>query len=99
MDNRQLLKQRIDEILYYLWDPIGVSDAPSARDEYTTYVNHVWASAIEGQSVADISGYLSEVRTETIGVEPVKENDDYVAELIIEWAVYLGERSEKLDRL
>jgi len=28
------LYRRTDEILHYLWDPIGVSDTPQARDEY-----------------------------------------------------------------
>ena len=31
------LNQRIDEVLYYEWDPIGVSDKPCARAEYSSY--------------------------------------------------------------
>jgi len=33
------LKNRNDEVLYYIWDPIGVSDEPCARIEYTAYVD------------------------------------------------------------
>lgn len=32
------LYQRVDEVLHYVWDPIGVSDAPEARDEYFSYL-------------------------------------------------------------
>jgi hypothetical protein len=32
------LHSRVDEILYYIWDPIGVAAEPSARDEYSRYV-------------------------------------------------------------
>jgi len=32
------LRQRTDEVLHYLWDPIGVAGAPGARDEYWSYL-------------------------------------------------------------
>jgi hypothetical protein len=32
--NQSELFRRIDEILFYVWDPIGVNDSPYARDEY-----------------------------------------------------------------
>jgi len=32
------LYKRIDEILFYRWDPIGVSDGAWARDEYQSYL-------------------------------------------------------------
>ncbi len=40
LDNREL-KRRVDEVLYYVWDPIGVSDEPFARGEYHSYVPRV----------------------------------------------------------
>lgn len=33
---------RINEVLYYVWDPIGVADTPRARDEYDSYVLQVF---------------------------------------------------------
>ena len=41
------LTNRIDEILYYLWDPIGVSDEPCARGEYSNYVGIITTLVIE----------------------------------------------------
>jgi hypothetical protein len=31
------LNQRIDEVLYYEWDPIGVFDEPCERAEHSSY--------------------------------------------------------------
>jgi len=33
----------IDEILWKDWDPIGVNDIPSARDEYQSYTPQVFS--------------------------------------------------------
>jgi hypothetical protein len=37
------LYKRCDEVLHYLWDPIGVAGAPGARDEYRSYLPNVFA--------------------------------------------------------
>lgn len=39
-DDREL-SRRVDEVLYYIWDPIGVSEEPFARAEYESYVPKV----------------------------------------------------------
>lgn len=36
--NKGELQRRVDEVLFYVWDPIGVSDEPFARGEYESYV-------------------------------------------------------------
>lgn len=35
------LKNRVDEVLFYIWDPIGVSHEPCARWEYKSYIPQV----------------------------------------------------------
>jgi len=50
---------RVDEILYYVWDPIGVSGAPAARDEYDSYVPTIVEMLFDG---AD-AGAIAERRT------------------------------------
>lgn len=32
------LYRRVDEVLFYVWDPIGVANSPAARDEYYGYL-------------------------------------------------------------
>lgn len=48
-DKQQLreLDKRIDEVLFYVWDPIGVSDIPEARGEYSSYTMTILKYAVE----------------------------------------------------
>jgi hypothetical protein len=85
---KQLFLQRVDEVLFYVWDPLGVSDAPEARDEYSSYADHMWRMVLGGCSKADISDYLTEVTTERMEVAQHKEGDDEIAERIWEWKDY-----------
>ena len=36
------LYRRVDEVLHYIWDPIGVAGAPMARDEYYAYLPQIF---------------------------------------------------------
>jgi hypothetical protein len=62
------LYQRIDEILFYLWDPIGISEAPWSRDEYYEYLPQVFRLALEGDDPKAIADYLGWVETERMGL-------------------------------
>ena len=42
------LYRRCDEVLHYLWDPIGVKGCPGARDEYDSYVPQVFSLVLKG---------------------------------------------------
>jgi hypothetical protein len=35
--------KRTDEVLHYIWDPIGIAGAPEARYEYHSYLPHVFS--------------------------------------------------------
>src|SRR3990167_1076255 len=41
------LLQRIDEVLYYLWDPLGVAREPRSRQEYSAFVSEVFAAILD----------------------------------------------------
>jgi len=93
---KQLFLQRVDEVLYYIWDPIGVNGmGPEARDEYSSYADQVWRMALDGKTKSDISDYLTRVVTDRMELDPRKESDDKVAELIWDWKDYF----EDPDRL
>lgn len=32
-------EQAVDEILHYVWDPIGIAGIPQCRDEYSSYTH------------------------------------------------------------
>ena len=47
--------QRVDEVLHYIWDPIGVSEIPVARDEYHSYTPQVFSLLLKGATAKDIA--------------------------------------------
>lgn len=50
---------RVDSVLWEVWDPIGVNDAPEARDEYTSYAPDVAHLLRSGASDAEIEHHLA----------------------------------------
>jgi hypothetical protein len=82
-DNREL-QRRVDEVLYYVWDPIGVSDAPCARGEYDSYVPQVLKLVLENDKVKPISEYLADIVTTQMNSTPDRKRCDYAAELLLE---------------
>ena len=57
------LYKAIDEVIHYLWDPIGVADVPEARDEYYTYSSYVYKLVTEGADEKAIADYFYETFT------------------------------------
>ena len=84
------LYKRIDEILFYKWDPIGISDSDWSRDEYQSYLPRVFAYALENASPEPIAQYLGVVSTESMGLSATPEHDMKIAEIIIEVKEGLG---------
>ena len=84
------LYKRIDEILFYKWDPIGISDSDWARDEYQSYLPRVFNMAMEYKSPEKIAEYLTEVTTESMGLSAAKEHDLTIAKLIMEVKESIG---------
>ncbi|WP_299948575.1 hypothetical protein [uncultured Microbulbifer sp.] len=68
------LYKLIDEILWKDWDPIGVNDTPEARDEYQSYLPHIFHLAIEGKDAARISASLVTTIETNIGLGADKEH-------------------------
>lgn len=66
------LYEGIDNILWVDWDPIGISGPDWPRDEYASYLPHVFALAIEDATSSQIAEYLYEdlyeVVTERMGL-------------------------------
>jgi hypothetical protein len=61
------LRCRVDEILYYIWDPIGVAAEPSTRDEYSRYVPELLSLLENGASAEQIARCLSDIATNRMG--------------------------------
>ena len=96
MKNRTKIKEltnRVDEVLYYLWDPIGVSDEPCARGEYSTYVGSI-LSLLINEKEEKIAKRLSEIETTSMGLSKNERKNKLIAKRLIEefYAVQEGLR-------
>jgi len=76
---------RVDEILHYLWDPIGISNEPSARDEYTSYVPQIFSMLKSNMGVKDIAEKLDGFAHNEAGVDAKRMNNDTIAEILIDY--------------
>jgi len=81
----QELYQRTDELLHYVWDPIGVSGIPSARDEYNSYLPQVFSMLVESRKPEDIAMYLAEVEEQRMGLTPNRGKASQVAVSLVDW--------------
>ena len=77
------LYKRIDEILFYKWDPIGISNINWSRDEYQMYLPQVFQLALNNDSPKPIAEYLTQITTERMGLRRRISHDMKIAELII----------------
>lgn len=86
------LSERVSEILHYIWDPIGVSGAPQARDEYDSYVPQIVGLLTSGKQEEEIEKYLFWIKNELMGLSvgtiPSK-NDEEIAKMLLNHYEYL----------
>ncbi|NNC67204.1 MAG: hypothetical protein HKN83_04130 [Gammaproteobacteria bacterium] len=85
------LYKRVDEVLHYLWDPIGVSGVPEARDEYHSYLPVVFSMLIRDCPKNEISEYLVNIEVDSMGLPKNKINADSIADLLIQWKAKIFE--------
>ena len=76
------LYRRVDEILFYKWDLIGISDTDCPRDEYHMYLPLVFKHALNDRAPDSLTEYLTSVTTEGMGMSANKEHDKAIAKLI-----------------
>ena len=77
------LEKRVDEVLFYIWDPIGVNPEPYARAEYRSYVTSVLGYVENNKTANEIANYLCLIESESMGLTPNKENALNAAEILI----------------
>ncbi len=82
LDNGEL-QRRVDEILYYVWDPIGVSNEPLARGEYDSYVPLVFKLVLENDNIEPISEHLANIATSQMGLPADRKRCDHAAKLLL----------------
>lgn len=90
------LYQRVDEVLFYLWDPIGVNNSPGARDEYHSYLPQVFSLLKKETHVDDIAQYLHDVERDAMGLNVTSESFEHgkkIASLLLEHKEWIESKS------
>lgn len=75
------LYRRVDEVIHYLWDPIGVSEIPQSRDEYFSYYPKVFSLLIEKAGEEEIVEYLLSIQ-EDMGLPAGPESNKRAHEIV-----------------
>lgn len=78
------LNQRIDEVLYYEWDPIGVSDEPCARAEYSSYTMTILKYVLN-EDLNQVANQLSKIETDSMGLTSNKERNLKIAQRLLDY--------------
>jgi hypothetical protein len=79
------LYRAIDEVIHYMWDPIGISEIPEARGEYESYLPQIFGMVCEGRDEQTIAQHLSAIKTGRMGLSANADADLAVARLLLEW--------------
>jgi hypothetical protein len=77
-----ILYKRIDSILWFNWDPIGVNDI-APRDEYKTYTSTIFDLKRAGADKESIAKHLFEIETKWMGLFGSLDRCLRIAELIV----------------
>jgi hypothetical protein len=92
-DSEAALYRAVDEVMHYLWDPIGVAGAPAARDEYYGYLPVVYGMLKQGSDETALANYLSEISTEGMGLSSDPQLHMKVARILVRWREAVGENA------
>jgi hypothetical protein len=85
------------EALYYLWDPIGVSGVPQARDEYYAYLPRVFQLVKTGRR-DELLDYLREVSDDHMGLPGINTSaDEATADFLFDAAAWIQESTDSSD--
>lgn len=69
---RSEMETRVSEILFYVWDPIGVNRMPACRNEYEQYVPIISAYLLHEFVTAGVDALMIFIMEEYIGVGLLK---------------------------
>lgn len=84
------LNQRIDEVLYYVWDPIGVSDEPCARAEYSSYSMTILECVLK-EDLNQIANQLSKIEKVSMGLNSDKDRNLKIAQRLLDYKYAIEE--------
>ena len=77
------LERRVDEVLFYSWDPLGFKCEPFAREDYRGYVREVFTLVESGKSSEEIAKLLIDIVENRMGIEFSRDISLTVGKLLI----------------
>lgn len=80
--NDFLLYKKINEILWFDWDPIGINDI-APKDEYQSYVPEIFGLVKAKSDIQEIANRLHKLETEKMGISGTIENCLIIADKIL----------------
>lgn len=86
------LYRRVDEVLHYIWDPIGVSGEPRARDEYYSYLPGIFKLIKDGAASEVIAQHLMDIVTNRMGLHGTIKGALDVVSVLQDWKAVLDEK-------
>ena len=85
------LELRCDEVLHYIWDPIGIAGQPGARDEYSSYGPEVMELLGAGASRDQVREHLNNISRRMLGLSG---RADFASGALVRWRGSLGVRKK-----
>ncbi|AEF04636.1 hypothetical protein J5X92_20455 [Alteromonas sp. K632G] len=82
--SEEQLFKAVDEILFYLWDPLDCKEIPAARDEYRSYVPKVLDYLTSDNNEEKIAKYLAGLEINSMGRSVASQNSIEIARILIE---------------
>ena len=85
------LYKRCDEVLHYIWDPIGIAGAPGARREYYAYLPSIFARVrdeVDADQIVEDLIMIEEQRMTLIGN---RENARPAVDVLMKWREWIWE--------
>ena len=86
-DDNELFR-RLDEIVHYVLDPIGISGSPHARDEYNSSLTAIFGRVKAGDIDAIVE-YMKWVAGDHMGLIFDEEKARKAAERMLEWKEFI----------
>jgi bacterioferritin-associated ferredoxin len=80
---QKILFEFIDDLLWYEWDPLGISEHGSG-DAYQSYVPQIFDLTVGNATVEQIAARLRSLETGTIGVGGDFDKCKRVAQIIVQ---------------
>ncbi|HEY3783277.1 MAG TPA: hypothetical protein VGL56_19530 [Fimbriimonadaceae bacterium] len=92
------LSERIDEVLFYIWDPIGVNHYAQARDEYRAYVPRVLEAVRTDAGPEELIILLNQLAAGPMGLgssEQLADRARAAVETVFDWMELLNHRAAR----